>query len=40
MSHASVAEAEANEGAAGQLMVDGAGREAITGAVISCTLIV
>lgn len=38
--HASVALAVANDGVAGQLIVDGAGKAAITGAVISCTLIV
>ena len=37
---ASEAVATANTGVAGQLMVVGAGRDAITGAVISCTLIV
>ena len=34
---ASVAEAVAKTGVAGQLIVDGAGNEAMTGAVISCT---
>ena len=38
--HASVAVATAKMGIAGQLIVVGAGRDAITGAVISCTLIV
>ena len=38
--HASVAVAVANTGVAGQLIVVGAGNAAITGAVISCTLIV
>ncbi len=38
--HASVAVATANTGVAGQLIVDVAGNEAMTGAVISCTLIV
>ena len=37
--HASEAEATANTGVAGQLMVDGAGSEAMTGAVISWTVI-
>lgn len=36
----SVAVAVANEGVAGQLIVDGAGRELITGAVTSWTLMV
>ena len=40
LSHASVAVATANTGVAGQLIVDNAGNAAITGAVISCTLIV
>ena len=35
LAHASVAEATANTGVAGQLIVDGAGSEPITGAVIS-----
>ena len=35
--HASVAVATAKFGAAGQLIVDGAGNAAMTGAVISCT---
>ena len=39
-SHASLAEAEANEGEAGHSIVDAAGREAITGAVLSSTFIV
>ena len=38
--HASDAVATTNTGVAGQLMVDGAGSEPMTGAVISCTLIV
>ena len=38
--HSSLAVAIANDGVAGQLIVVGAGSEAITGAVISCTLIV
>ena len=38
--HASIAVAIANTGTAGQLIVVGAGRAPITGAVISCTLIV
>jgi hypothetical protein len=38
--HASVADATANAGVAGQLMVVGAGSVAMTGAVISLTLIV
>jgi hypothetical protein len=38
--HASVAVATANTGVAGQLIVEAAGRVAITGAAISCTLIV
>ena len=38
--HASVAVATANTGVAGQLIVVGAGNVPITGAVISCTLIV
>lgn len=38
--HASTAEAVANTGVAGQLIVDGAGRLAITGATLSITLIV
>ena len=38
--HASVAVAVANSGAAGQLIVEGAGSDAITGAEISCTLMV
>jgi hypothetical protein len=38
--HASVAVATANTGVAGQFIVVGAGKVAITGAVISCTLIV
>ena len=38
--HASEAVATANTGVAGQLIVDVAGRAAMTGAVISCTLIV
>ena len=38
--HASDAVAVANTGVAGQLMVVGAGNDAITGAVISCTLMV
>ena len=37
---ASVAVAVVNVGVAGQLIVEGAGRDAMTGAVISCTLIV
>ena len=37
--HASVAVAVAKEGVAGQLIVDGAGNAAITGAVTSCTWI-
>ena len=37
---ASDAVATANTGVAGQLIVDGAGSAAITGAEISCTLIV
>ncbi len=40
LSHASVAVGVANDGAAGQLIVDGAGSVEITGAVISCTVIV
>ena len=39
-SHASVAVAVANEGTSGQSIVDGAGNAAITGAVMSRTLIV
>ena len=38
--HASVAVATANTGTAGQLIVVGSGNAPITGAVISCTLIV
>ena len=38
--HPSLAVATANEGTAGQLIVDVAGNAAITGAVISCTIIV
>ena len=38
--HASVAVATAKTGKSGQLMVDGAGSDAMTGPVISCTLIV
>ena len=38
--HASDAVAIVNDGVAGQLIVDGAGSAAMTGAVISCTLIV
>src|SRR5438874_7082207 len=38
--HASVAVATANTGVAGQSIVVGPGRAAITGAVMSCTLIV
>ena len=38
--HASVAVATAKEGVAGQLIVIGAGNAAMTGAVISCTLMV
>ena len=38
--HASVAVGVANEGVAGQLIVDGAGKEEITGAVLSCTVTV
>ena len=38
--HASLAEAEANEGEAGHSIVPGAGSEAITGAVLSSTEIV
>ena len=38
--HASVAVDTANNGVAGQLIVLGAGSAAMTGAVISCTLIV
>jgi hypothetical protein len=38
--HASVAVATANTGVAGQLIVEAAGRAAITGAARSCTLIV
>jgi hypothetical protein len=38
--HPSDAVADANTGVAGQLIVEGAGNGAITGAVISCTLIV
>ena len=38
--HASDAVATTNTGVAGQLIVDGAGSDAITGAVISCTSIV
>jgi hypothetical protein len=38
--HPSTAVATANDGVAGQLIVVGAGREEITGAVTSCTLIV
>ena len=38
--HASVAVATANTGVAGQLIVVGAGKAPMTGAVISCTLIV
>jgi hypothetical protein len=37
--HASVAVAVAKDGTAGQLMVDVAGSEEMTGAVISCTWI-
>jgi hypothetical protein len=37
---ASVAVATANTGVAGQSMVEGAGKAAITGAVTSCTFIV
>ena len=37
---ASEADATANTGVAGQLIVDGAGRAAMTGAVTSCTLMV
>ena len=37
---ASVAAATANAGTAGQFMVVGPGKAAITGAVISCTLII
>ena len=37
---ASVAVATAKTGVAGQLIVEGAGSEAITGAVTSCTLMV
>ena len=36
----SVAVATANTGVAGQLIVEGAGKAAKTGAIISCTLIV
>ena len=39
-SHASLAVAAANAGAAGHSMVEGAGSEAITGAVLSSTLMV
>ena len=39
-SHASVAVAVANAGAAGHSMVDAAGSDEITGAVLSSTLIV
>lgn len=38
--HASVAVAVVKEGVAGQLIVDSAGNAAMTGAVISCTLMV
>ena len=38
--HTSVAVATANTGVAGQLIVEGAGSAAMTGAVLSCTLIV
>ena len=38
--HASDAVATANTGVAGQLIVVGAGSDAITGAVISCTWII
>ena len=38
--HSSEAVATANTGVAGQLIVDGAGRDAITGAVTSSTLMV
>ena len=38
--HASVAVATANTGVAGQSIVDVAGKGSITGAVISCTLMV
>ena len=36
--HASVADAAANDGVDGQLIVDGAGRAAMTGASVSMTL--
>ena len=39
-SHASLAVAAANAGVAGHSMVEGAGSDAITGAVLSSTLIV
>ena len=39
-SHASLAVAAANAGAAGHSIVDGAGSDAITGAVLSSTFIV
>ena len=38
--HASDAVATANTGVAGQLIVVGAGSDAMTGAVISCTLMI
>ena len=38
--HASDAVATSNAGVAGQLIVDGAGRDEITGGVMSCTLMV
>jgi hypothetical protein len=40
LAQASVAVAWANSGVAGQEIVDGAGKAAITGAVVSSTLIV